>query len=155
MRNNNSGGYFPQNQGGYYPQNQGGSFPQQNRYGGQASASKKRSGAKVVQGNTKDGVMYYGVTAWFYRRRTGLVTISAFENSRSKRYTGEKNGNNFISLLFEVFYRDTGSKFLEIAQFNINTGKVLLPKTGIVISTKANNGGYAGFWSRQNNNGRR
>lgn len=110
---------------------------------------KKKSGAKEVKGVTFDGVEYFGVVAWFYRKSCGLVKINAFENRKSKHYITEKNRKRVVSLLFEVFYKNSGGKRLEIGFYYLDTGKVVLPNTGIVISTKAPNGGYAGFYQKK------
>ncbi|MGP2571608.1 hypothetical protein, partial [Ornithobacterium rhinotracheale] len=102
--------------------------------------NKKHSGAKAGQG--KNGRFY--VTAWNYSKQRGLITVRAFENSKSVRSESPNTGNRFITMMFEVFYKKTGAKVLEIASFNVNTGKVYLQKLGMVISTKAPNGGYFG-----------
>lgn len=102
--------------------------------------NKKHSGAKSGQG--KNGKFY--VTAWNYSKQRGLIAVKAFENSKSVRSESPNTGNRFITMMFEVFYKKTGAKVLEIASFNVNTGKVYLQKLGMVISTKAPNGGYFG-----------
>ncbi|MRJ08070.1 hypothetical protein EDL99_04100 [Ornithobacterium rhinotracheale] len=100
---------------------------------------KKHSGAKA--GTTKKGGIY--VTAWNYSKQKGMITVKAFENSRSVR-SESQTGNRFLMMMFEVFYKNTGAKVLELANYNVNTGKVYLQKVGMVISTKAPNGGYFG-----------
>lgn len=107
---------------------------------------RKRSGAKFVQGMTKDGHPYRGVVAWFWRKSCGMVKISAFENQKSTEFE-TSNGRQGIALLFEVLYRDSGVKHLETGTYFYDTGKVFLKRLGIVISTKAPNGGYCGFFS--------
>ncbi|CEN51932.1 hypothetical protein [Capnocytophaga canis] len=109
---------------------------------------KKKSGAKEVHGTTKDGNRFFGVVGWFYRQNVGLVNIKAFENSKSTHYTTQQ-GKEGIALMFEVTYRDSGVKRLEIAPYSFVTGKAFLKETGIVISTRVNNGGYAGFYSNK------
>ncbi|WP_406629023.1 hypothetical protein RAN98_03730, partial [Ornithobacterium rhinotracheale] len=101
---------------------------------------KKHSGAKA--GQSKNGRFY--VTAWNYSKQRGMITVKAFENSKSVRSESPNTGNRFITMMFEAFYKKTGAKVLEIASFNVNTGKVYLQKLGMVISTKAPNGGYFG-----------
>lgn len=100
---------------------------------------KKHSGAK--EGQTKKGKLY--VYAWNYSRDRGLIKIKAFENKKTTFSTSER-GNEFATLMFEIFYTKTGNKLLEIAPYNLTTGKVFLEQLGIVISTKAPNGGYCG-----------
>ena len=104
---------------------------------------KKRSGAKEGSFVTKDGVTGIYINGWNYNRRRGLLTVKAFENSKSKKYESDR-GNKFISLMFEIFYKDSGNKILEVGLYNMTTGKVFLEKIGMVISTKAPNGGYFG-----------
>lgn len=104
---------------------------------------KKKSGAKEGTYVTKDGVTGMYISAWNYSRRRGLLVCKAFENSKSKKYESER-GNTFISMMFECFYKDNGNKVLEVALYNTRTGKVFLEKLGMVISTKAPNGGYFG-----------
>ena len=104
---------------------------------------KKRSGAKEKSFVTKDGFTGICIHAWNYTRRRGMLRVKAFENSKSKTYES-KRGNEFISLMFECFYKDTGNKLLEVALYNTKTGKAYLEKLGMVISTKAPNGGYFG-----------
>lgn len=104
---------------------------------------KKRSGAQAKQYVTKDGVTGLCINAWNYNNRRGMVKVSAFENSKSVE-SESKTGNKFIMMMFEIFYVDTGAKVLELANYNKTTGKVFLTKLGMVISTKAANGGYFG-----------
>lgn len=104
---------------------------------------KKKSGAKEVSGNGENGT-YWGVSAWFANRNTGLVKISAFKNRKSTEYKNER-GEKGISLMFEVIYTRTGQKHLEVATYKYSTGKAFLKTLGIVISTKAPNGGFCGF----------
>lgn len=104
---------------------------------------KKKSGAKEVSGTNSNG-KWWGVSAWFANKRSGLVKISAFENEKSTRFENEK-GEESIMLLFEVIYPNTGQKVLEISQYKFSTGKAFLSNLGIVISTKSPNGGYCGF----------
>lgn len=111
---------------------------------------KKKSGAKFVVGTTKEGRQFRGVSAWFHRKDCGLVKINAFENSNTPDEVTSNLGNVFLHLMFEVFYQNSGQKALELGLFNLTTGKVLLKRLGIVISTKAPNGGYAGFFSKKN-----
>ena len=104
---------------------------------------KKKSGAKAgIQSRGKnEGKLY--VSAWKANKEHGMVKISAFENARSVS-SESRNGNKFVTMMFEVFYKRTGSKVLEVANYNKTTGKVFLEKVGWVISTKAPNGGYVG-----------
>ena len=110
---------------------------------GYNSRPKKKSGAKsgIQKTGKNQGKIY--ISAWKANKEHGLVTISAFENARSVR-SESRNGNKFVTLMFEVFYKRTGSKVLELANYNLTTGKVYLEKLGWVISTKAPNGGYVG-----------
>ena len=105
---------------------------------------KKHSGAKVgvqTAGKNKGGVY---VTAWNYSKSRGMITVKAFENKKSKKYQGKKNGNRFVMMIFEVFYKRTGNTVLELASYNVDSGKVYLEKLGMVISCQAPNGGYFG-----------
>lgn len=136
-------GYFPQPQAYYQRQR---SYPKRNNY--VERAPKKRSGAK--QGLTKKGKIY--VNAWNVSKSRGFITVEAFENKKSTRSVS-KSGTNykFITMMFEVFYHKTGNKVLEVANFNMTTGKVHLKKLNMTISTKAPNGGFFGGKSRSNN----
>lgn len=115
---------------------------------GYQKPQKKRSGAKAGTFTTKGtskrkswtGIY---VNAWNYSRSRGLITVSGMENSKSTKSTS-KNGNRFITIMFEVFYKRTGNSFLELANYNVTTGKVYLEKLGMCISTKAPNGGFFG-----------
>lgn len=104
---------------------------------------KKKSGAKMgIQSKGRNEGKIY-VSAWKANKQMGLVKITAFENSRSTR-SESKSGNKFVTMMFEIFYQNSGSKVLEIAPFNLTSGKVFLEKLGWVISTKASRGGYCG-----------
>lgn len=118
----------------------------QNR--GYQRAPKKKSGAKEVQGTTKEGNQYFGISAWFSRKNVGLVQIKAFENSKSTHFTTER-GRDGISLMFEVFYKNSGIKRLEVATYFFDSGKAFLKDLGIIVSTKAPNGGYAGYFQKK------
>lgn len=118
----------------------------QNR--GYQKAPKKKSGAKEVQGTTKEGNQYFGISAWFYRKNVGLVQIKAFENSKSTHFTTER-GRDGVSLMFEVFYKNSGIKRLEVATYFFDSGKAFLKDLGIIVSTKAPNGGYAGYFQKK------
>lgn len=118
----------------------------QNR--GYQKAPKKKSGAKEVQGTTKEGNQYFGISAWFSRKNVGLVQIKAFENSKSTHFTTER-GRDGVSLMFEVFYKNSGIKRLEVATYFFDSGKAFLKDLGIIVSTKAPNGGYAGYFQKK------
>ncbi|CEN37612.1 hypothetical protein [Capnocytophaga cynodegmi] len=118
----------------------------QNR--GYQRAPKKKSGAKEVQGTTKEGNQYFGISAWFSRKNVGLVQIKAFENSKSTHFTTER-GRDGVSLMFEVFYKNSGIKRLEVATYFFDSGKAFLKDLGIIVSTKAPNGGYAGYFQKK------
>ncbi|MFJ1382063.1 hypothetical protein [Capnocytophaga canimorsus] len=123
-----------------YPQRQP-QYPQ----GQSQQPYKKKSGAKEVQGVTREGKEYFGISAWFVSKNAGLVKINAFENSKSTHFTTQR-GREGVSLMFEVVYRDSGIKRLEVATYFFDTGKAFLKDLGIIVSTKASNGGYAGFF---------
>jgi len=114
----------------------------QDRYQ-QQNWGKKKSGAKEgrQKAGKNQGKVY--VSGWKANKRHGMVKISAFENARSTRSRSE-SGNEFVTMMFEIFYKDTGAKVLEVAPYNLTTGKVFLEKVGWCISTKARNGGYVG-----------
>ena len=121
------------------PQN----FQQNFNNGGTISTGKKRSGAKMgIQSKGRNEGKIY-VSAWKANKQHGLVKISAFENARSTR-SESQSGNKFVTMMFEIFYQNSGSKVLEIAPFNLTSGKVFLEKLGWVVSTKARNGGFTG-----------
>lgn len=103
------------------------------------NSTSKKSGSK--HGKTKKGAHY--VTAWNVSKSKGFLTVKAFENKKSV-YSESENGNKFIMMMFEIFYKDTGNTVLQLANFNLTTGKVYLDKLNMVISTKAPNGGYFG-----------
>lgn len=115
--------------------------PQNNGY--QAPPPKK-SGAKA--GMTKHNKMF--VAAWNASKDKGLIVVSAFENSRST-HSESQTGNKFITMMFEIQYRKSGNRLLELANYNVTTGKVYLQKLGMVISTKAARGGYFGRIARK------
>jgi hypothetical protein len=110
----------------------------------------KKSGAKTgltrATDNHEGGKIW--VNAWNASKKKGLITFSAIENKKSKEYK-RKDGSIAISLLFEVFYKNTGNKVLELGFYNTTTGKVVLSKTGFIISTKSPNGGYCGIFKKQ------
>lgn len=121
------------------------------RYVGKRSASryedeepKKKSGAKETEGYTKGDRKFFGVVAWFYKERTGMVSIKAFSNEKSTWFDTE-DGNGGVTMMWEVFYRDTGVKNITIASYFFGSGKAYLKDLGVMVSTKAPNGGYAGF----------
>lgn len=109
---------------------------------------RKKSGAKEVKGVTKNGDQYFGISGWFVRNNVGLVKINAFVNSKSTHFTTQA-GRDGVSLMFEVIYQNTGVKRLEIATYFFDSGKAFLKELGIVVSTKARNGGYAGFFKKK------
>ncbi|MDT9500401.1 hypothetical protein [Capnocytophaga canimorsus] len=134
--------YYP---AGYnvYPQRQGQYSQRQYPQGQQGY--KKKSAAKEVKGLTREGKEYFGISAWFVSKNTGLVKINAFENSKSTHFTTQR-GRDGVSLMFEVVYRNSGIKRLEVATYFFDTGKAFLKELGIIVSTKAPNGGYCGFF---------
>lgn len=105
---------------------------------------KKRSGAKETEGYTQNDRKFFGVVAWFYKARTGMVSIKAFSNEKSTWFDTE-DGNGGVTMMWEVFYRDTGVKNITIASYFFGSGKAYLKELGVMVSTKAPNGGYAGF----------
>lgn len=116
-----------------------------NSYGGNRGGrqTKKHSGAKESiqrKGKNEGGV---SVHAWIYRKGMGLVKITAFENAKSTHSSSDR-GNKFVTMMFEMFYKDSGNTVLEVGNYCLTTGKVYLEKPGWVISTKAPNGGYCG-----------
>ena len=116
--------------------------------GGNISRPNKRSGAKLgIQSKGKNEGKVY-VSGWKANKSHGLVKITAFENGRSTR-SESKTGNRFVMLMFEIFYQNTGTKVLELANFNLTSGKAYLEKLGWVVSTKAPNGGYVGKISKR------
>jgi hypothetical protein len=122
-----------------------------NRQGYNNSYRKPKSGAQEVQGTTKEGNKYFGVTGWFIRRDTGLIKVSGFVNSLSKEYQSSR-GNHFVSLMFEIFYQNSGVKKLELGLYNTTSGKVYLEQSNIIISTKTKRdggSGYCGFLSKK------
>jgi len=100
---------------------------------------KKKSGAK--EGRTKDDKIF--VSAWNASKEKGMISISAFENRKSTESKSDR-GNMFITMMFEIIYKRTGNKMLEVGNYNLTTGKVFLQKPGLVISTRAPNGGFCG-----------
>ena len=133
----------PQN---WYPDGKGGGWYWSTRKNDWVHR-KKQSGATEKEFVTKDGATGTVINAWFRNRKAGMVKIVAFENSKSVKSESRK-GNRFITTMFEIFYKDSGNKILEIGTYNYNSGKVFLKKTGIIISTKAPNGGYAGYYRK-------
>ena len=122
-----------------------------NSQGYNNSYRKPKSGAQEVHGTTKDGNNYFGVTGWFVRRDTGLIKVSGFVNSLSKEYQSSR-GNHFVSLMFEIFYQNSGVKKLELGLYSTTTGKVYLEQSNIIISTKTKReggSGYCGFLSKK------
>lgn len=100
--------------------------------------NKKYNGAKEGTFVSKKGgvgrPMIY-VNAWNYSKRRGLVTIKAFENSKSVKSVSKK-GNKFITMMFETFYKDSGNRVLEVGNYNVTSGKLYLQKTNMVLCTK-------------------
>ncbi len=145
-------GYYNNNQNNWqgapyvYPQPQ----QQQQVYGPQPMPKKKRSGATEKQYRTRDGVTGLCVHAWNYSKSRGMVSVKAFENSKSVYSEEKKLGKNkYVLLMFEIFYHNSGVKILELANYNLTTGKVFLKKINMVISTKAPNGGFFGQIKRK------
>jgi hypothetical protein len=114
-----------------------------NNQGRNQGQKKKHSGAKegIQRAGVNEGKIY--ISAWVYRKNHGLIKISGFENRKSTRSQSER-GNQFVTIMFECFYKDSGNTILELANYNLTTGKVFLEKLGYVVSTKAPNGGYTG-----------
>ena len=112
-------------------------------YEGYNRRQKKRSGARstIIQKGKSKNLM--AITAWNYSRGRGMIVAQGFEHKKSTRVES-KAGNKFISIVFEVTYRRTGNVMTIPALYNVNTGKAYLDKLGMVISTKAANGGYFG-----------
>ncbi|MEP3228767.1 MAG: hypothetical protein ABJO02_03360 [Reichenbachiella sp.] len=100
---------------------------------------KKHSGAKEKQ--CKNGAL--GIFAWNYSRNRGLISVKGFTNSKSTESESER-GNKFVTIMLECFYKNSGNRVLELVNYNKTTGKAYLEKLGMVISTKAPNGGYFG-----------
>ena len=119
-------------------------YPDNSKRRGYSRPRKKHSGAKegVQTAGINKGKLY--VTAWNYSRGRGMITVKAFENKKSKAYEVKKTGNRFVMMMFEVFYKRTGNTVLELASYNLDSGKVYLEKLGMVISCQAPNGGYFG-----------
>lgn len=111
---------------------------------------KKRSGAKngITQKKNNHAGGKIWVNAWNYSRQRGLITASAIENKKSVK-SKSKNGNRFVTMMFEIFYHNTGNTVLEVANYNVDSGKVYLEKIGMVISCQAPNGGYFGRIKRK------
>lgn len=113
------------------------------RGGGYRNQPKKKSGAKTgIQSKGKNEGKIY-VSAWKANKRHGMVSIIGFENGRSVR-SESRNGNKFVTIMFEITFKDQGNTMLELGNYNLVTGKVYLERLGWVISTKAPNGGYCG-----------
>lgn len=159
MRNKKNRGYSKNNRsnGGYNNGNYNGGYKKNKKnksygpvpYGcyvnDQGEIVKRKGGAKEVQGQTKEGRDYFGVSAWFYRENTGMVSINAFVNEKSTWFPDADNPEG-VTMMWEVFYRNTGVKRITIASYFFDSGKAYLKDLGIMVSTKANdNGGWAGF----------
>lgn len=144
MRNRSNSGYSRNNRsnGGY---NKGGYNNRDTRYRNSEPEYKKKSGAKETEGYTQGDKKFFGVVAWFYKQRTGMVNIRAFANEKSTWFDDEDGNPLGVTLMWEVFYRDTGTKQLEVASYFFDSGKAYLKNLGVMVSTKAPNGGYAGF----------
>lgn len=112
---------------GFYPQNE----------------QKKKSGAKLTM--IKDGPNegMYSVHAWNASKERGLITAKGFQSRKSVSYSN-KQGEESSSILLNIFYKRTGASFRELCWLKHNTGKIYVPTLGMVISTKAPNGGYFG-----------
>lgn len=131
---------YNQNQG-YYPQRQQHPSYSQTLH---HSPLKKRSGAK--EGRTKKDKIY--VIGWNASKRRGMIQFKAFENKKTT-FSTSKNRNEFATMMFEFFYKDSGNTILEIIPYNLTTGKAYSQKLGMAISTKAPNGGFFGSISRK------
>lgn len=121
-----------------------------NGYGGGGYSNnqpKKRSGAKETIQKKGKNTGKLAIVAWNYSRRRGLITLSAFENKKSKRIKS-KVGNRFVTLIAEVVSRDTGEVSIHPIIYNVETGKAFVQRLNMVISTKAANGGYFGTIKR-------
>lgn len=126
---------YSYNRGGYHETR--GQRNQRERYAGRPQ--KKRSGAS--EKICKNGSLM--VAGWNYSRSKGLITVQGFTNSKSTDSESER-GNQFVTMGLKVFYKNTGNSFIEWVNYNKTTGKVWLPQLGMVLSTKAANGGYLG-----------
>ncbi len=138
-RNSSFGGdHGFQNNQGYnhsdygYQRNQGFNTPK-----------KKRSGAKLSRITKGKGQGMWSVHAWNYSRSKGLITVKGFQNTKSTKYSNA-SGEESSSIMLEIFYKRTGAKWLELCWIKENTGKIHIDSLGMVISTKAPNGGYFG-----------
>lgn len=98
----------------------------------------KYSGVKTgIAFNKKFKQDFRWINGFYIGKKTGLLKISAFENSKSKRYTDKSGkGNKFVMLMFEVFYQNTGNKVLELASFHEQSQTVVLQKLGLFIDCK-------------------
>ena len=111
-------------------------YPSQNK-------QKKKSGAKCTFFDD-DKVSLH---AWNSSKSRGLISLKAFENKKSKSGTiskGKNKGDQYVSLIAEVFYHRTGNTVIEPIVYNIDSGKAYLSKLNMVVSTKARNGGFFG-----------
>lgn len=114
---------------------------------------KKKSGAKEIrtdkagkQLTDRNGKPVIGLSAWCYTKRTGLISISGFSHYKSKWYENAK-GEEGVSIVCEVVYKDSGvTKIIPVA-YNAVTGKAYLKEIGLMLSTKGANGGFCGQMS--------
>lgn len=111
---------------------------------------KKKSGAKEITTDKagkrlvdRNGKPIIGVSAWMVSRSTGLISISGFSHYKSTWFSNAK-GQEGVSIIVDVVYKDTGQKTTAAIAYNTVTGKAYLKELGIMFSTKGNNGGYCG-----------
>lgn len=121
--------YQPQNRG-YYPQYSG----YRRTYNQKPKA--KHSGAKFVRGRSSDNRDVEYISAWYFRRKTGITSIICSSkgveaaNGTLIYYCKVKNGMS--SQLYTGFYDDKKER-------------LLIPEIGFAIYPKSRNGGFCGF----------
>ncbi len=120
-----------------------------NQNSGYNQNKKKRSGAKLSPIKIGKGRGMWSVHAWNYSKERGLVTVKGFQNTRSTKYSNDQ-GEQSSSIMLEIFYHRTGQRLLNLGWIKENTGKIYVDKLGMVISTKAPNGGYFGKINSKN-----
>lgn len=109
---------------GYYPQNQ-------ENY---RTPTFKKSGAtysKIGKGKFEGFTI---VNAWNVSKRRGLITCTVAPYGKSKEYTGEQNGNTYLTMMAVVTFQSSGQKQLIPCSMNVKTKAISLSELGMVIS---------------------
>mgnify|MGYP003144450066 CR=1 FL=1 len=135
-RNNNYNNGNNYNNRGYRNNNYNGGnrgYNNRNNYQNNQPAPK-RSGAKYSVISKGDFKGFLIVNAWNKSRSKGMITAKVAPYKDSQEYTAKTSGKTYITMIAEVFYRDTGQKMIVPCSMNKQTRVIVLSDLGMVIT---------------------